>query len=271
MGSEYTTLSSDNYTVYTGASSSIYITSALTTEFPVEYTSDNNTQYVYRKHAFRTPKKKKGDLVDVNNPRHRIKNLLKPIVVFKFLKEGFKPIERKNLSNRLEKACQILESTSITNQIALREKIQAKFGKFLREQEMIACGFTMFLEREILQTFVDSVREKVVKITPIKNYVRLIPKEVKAKMEIAQERRLFDDYVVIHCDPENKAVEKTIEEKKDPILCGVIKESSRYYFVGDWMDEICDITMDSLLEHLGLDEEDVSLPNDVETALLEIL
>lgn len=223
----------------------------------------------YIKRAIRIPKKKKG--IINNDKRERIKNLLKPIVVFKFLKDRFKPVERKELTSRLEKISSILESTAITNQIALKEKIKEKFGKIIREQEMISCGFDKFFEAEILQAFVDSVKDKAIKITHVKNYIRLIPKVVRERMEIAQEKRLFDDYVVIHCDLENKAIEKTQEEKKDPILCGVIKESSRYYFIGDWQDELCDLTMDTILEHLGLDESDITLPDDVEASLLELI
>jgi hypothetical protein len=235
--------------------------------------STNNVKYVCRTkpNAHRIGKKLKGSIEDANNKRLRIKNLLKPIVVFRFLKDRFKKIEQKELSKRLEKVASILESTAITNQIALREKIQEKFGKFIREQEMISCGFDKYFEKEILQAFVDSVKEKAIKITPIKNYIRLIPKNVRDEMEIAKEKKLFDDFVVIHSDPENKAVEKTIEEKKDPILCGVIRESSRYYFIGDWQDELCDLTMDTILTQLGLDESDITLIQEVETALLEIL
>lgn len=265
---------------FTTPSTSLYVTSSYdidvtgTTIWAESNDGDNldDCKYVKRRHgAIRLPKKTKGSVLEANHPRHRIKNLLKPIVVFKYVKDRFKIIERRVLSARLERVAQMLESTKVTNQIALREKIEEKFSRFLREQEMIACGFDKYLEKEILQAFVDSVKDKIIKITPVKNYVRLIPKDVRKRMETAEKKKLFDDFVIIHCDPENKAVEKTQEEKKDPILCGVIRQSPRYYFVGDWKDELCDLTMDSVLEHLGLDEDEVTLPEDVETALMEIL
>jgi len=252
-------------------STNLYITSSVTGVDQTEgYGEDNGIEYVKRKSS-RQAKKQRGSTIDANHPKHRIKNLLKPVVLFKFVKENFKLVERRELSSRLERISQLLESTAITNQIALREKIQDKLGKLIREQEMISCRFDKFFEKEILQAFVDSVREKVIKITPVRNYVRLIPKEIRKLMEIAKEKKLFDDFVVVHCDPENKAVEKTKEEKKDPILFGIIRESPRYYFVGDWQDELCDLTMDTILQHLGLEESDVTLPDEVETALLEIL
>lgn len=271
-GSAYTnTTSTSLFSIQTDSETSLYVSSSYGYIDNGENDDEKGDGKKWVKRAIRAPKKQRGATIDVNHPRHRVKNLLKPIVVFKFIKDRFKYLERKELTSRLEKVSQILESTAITNQIALRDKIHEKFGKFLREQEMIVCGFDKYFEQEILQAFVESVKDKVIKITPVKNYIRLIPKEVRERMEIAVEKKLFDDFVVIHTDPDNKAVEKTQAEKKDPILCGVIKESSRYYFVGDWQDELCDLTMDTILEHLGLEESDVSLSEDVEAALLEIL
>lgn len=270
--------SSTTSSIFSTPSTSLYVTSDYSSNWEdySDENSDNNVtgsvKFVTRKRsAIRTAKKKRGSLLDANNPRHRVKGLLRPIVVFKFVKDRFKRIESRILGERLERIAQILEATTVTNQIALREKIESKFAKLIREQEMYACGFDKFFEREILQAFVDSVKDRAIKITPIKNYTRLIPKNVRERMEIAKEKKLFDDFVVIHTDPENKAVEKTEEEKKDPILCGVIKQSSRYYFVGDWEDELCNLTMDTILSHLGLDEDDVSLPEDVEASLIEML
>ena len=264
--------------LFVTSNTSLYVTTSSSIDYgSIDYDNgddgdSSDSKYIKRKRsAIRTAKKKKGSTIDANNKRLRIKNLVKPIVVFKFLKENFKPIERRVLNSRLERISQILESTAITNQIALKEKIEEKFAKLIREQEMFSCGFDKFFERSILQAFVDSVKEKAIKITPIKNYIRLIPKKVREKMDIAREKNLFDDYVVIHCDPENKAIEKTQEEKKDPILCGVIKQSSRYYLIGDWQDELCDLTMDTILDHLGLEEDDVTFPDNVEASLLEIL
>ncbi|MDD5650695.1 MAG: hypothetical protein PHF86_09840 [Candidatus Nanoarchaeia archaeon] len=271
-GSHYVSSASTSgtFSFFTPSDTSIYVADSINYSDDESDKSDNDGKK-WVKRAIRLPKKQKGAIQDANHPRNRIKNLLKPVVVFKFLKDRFKPMERRELSQRLEKVASILESTAITNQIALKEKIHEKFGKFLREQEMIACGFDKYFEKEILQAFVESVQNRIIKITPIKNYIRLIPKDIRERMEVAREKMLFDDFVVIHTDPDNKAVEKTQAEKKDPILCGVIKESTRYYFVGDWQDALCDLTMDTILEHFGLDEGDVTLTQDVEAALLEIL
>ena len=38
-----------------------------------------------------------------------------------------------------------------------------------------------------------------------------------------------------------------------PILFGLIRGSDKLYFIGDWIDDICDLTFDELIEVLGED------------------
>lgn len=223
--------------------------------------------YVYRKIRPKFPKKKRGDTSDANNPQNRLK-VLEPIVIFKFIKKRFNILQQRKLSVRLEKVCQLLQTAEACQQIALRDKIKEKFGKFLREQEIIACGFIDYIDKDTLQRFINRCNKKVIKLTKLKNYIRVIPKGVRAKLERAQKAKLFDEYIILHTDPDDKAVEKTAEEKKDPILFGIINESPLYYVVGDWVDKYCDITMDKIFEELSdLDKDDYKIEPDVKIAL----
>jgi len=234
-----------------------------------EYTG--NDYVTRRQSAIRVPKKKRGDTTDANSSKNRLK-LLQPIAVFHFVKKRFNILEQRKLSLRFERICQLLETANACNQIALKDKINDKFGRFIREQEMIACGFKQYIEKDDLQRFINiCAKPDVIKLTKIKNYIRIIPKNVRQRLEKARKAQLFDEFVVLHTDPENKAIEKTKEEKKDPVLFGVITESSRYYVVGDWTDEYCDITMDKILNALDYDKEDTILDQDVEKALLETI
>lgn len=86
----------------------------------------------------------------------------------------------------------------------------------------------------------------------IENFARIIPDEVLEAKEKADEMHIFDNYVVVHYDPNDtgsKKTEKEIkEEKKDPILFGIIAGSTNLYFVADWIDEYCDLTFDKAIE-----------------------
>jgi hypothetical protein len=75
--------------------------------------------------------------------------------------------------------------------------------------------------------------------------------EVKLKTDALG---IFDNYVVLHYDPDGKATQMTeaeIAAKKDPILFGVIQHRRRLYFIADWVDEQCDLTLDQIADTLG--------------------
>jgi hypothetical protein len=70
--------------------------------------------------------------------------------------------------------------------------------------------------------------------------------------------KIFDNYVILHFDPEGKSTQLTEEEirrKKDPILFGVFGESRRLYFIGDWKDEFCDLTLEELIKTLSTEDK----------------
>jgi hypothetical protein len=65
---------------------------------------------------------------------------------------------------------------------------------------------------------------------------------------------IFDQFYVVFTDYTGKEERKVEKERrdKDPILFGVFKNnttvSDRFYFLGDWVDEYCDLTLDKMVE-----------------------
>lgn len=73
-------------------------------------------------------------------------------------------------------------------------------------------------------------------------------------MDESNQAGIFDNYVVLHYDPEKKGFALTEIEKKskkDPILFGVMKGRRILYYVGDWIDDYCDLTLDKFAEMMG--------------------
>ena len=92
----------------------------------------------------------------------------------------------------------------------------------------------------------------------IKNFTRVIPDSVVAKKIFTENFLVFDNYLVLHYDPDNKSTSKTekeIEDSKDPILFGVIKGSNKLYYIDSWVDEFCDLTWDKIVEILEKDQK----------------
>jgi len=51
----------------------------------------------------------------------------------------------------------------------------------------------------------------------------------------------------------------TEEDKKDPIAFGKIEETDRYYFITDWEDEFCDLTLEDIVDQLDLKKSEIKL------------
>lgn len=61
--------------------------------------------------------------------------------------------------------------------------------------------------------------------------------------------------------------QKEKEKAKDPILFGVIQGSRKLYFIGDWIDDYCDLTLEKMMktikdkEHILSSESVISYIN----------
>lgn len=135
-----------------------------------------------------------------------------------------------------------------------------KFESFLR-----AKGFHHKISEAQLVNFAKKT-EKGVSLTYIKNFSRPIPDEVLQKKLEADSCHVFDNYVVLHYDPEGKVYAHTQEEaekerakKADPILFGIIADCRDLYYVTDWTDEYCDLTLDKFIEVSGLDKKSLEI------------
>lgn len=121
-----------------------------------------------------------------------------------------------------------------------------------KEEKLIELGITTFIYKDTIEDYIENVADKTVKIIELSRYMREIPDELVDTVEKTSE--LFDEFYVVFTDytgVEERKVEKERREK-DPILFGVFKNSvnvaDRFYFLGDWIDEQCDLTLDKMVE-----------------------
>lgn len=145
-------------------------------------------------------------------------------------------------------------------QTSLLEELAEKLVINVYEGALYANGLRRMITFEELENLADrSPRGLCVDL--VQNFTRLIPADVIKEKEKADQLQIFDNYVILHFDPEDKGSKKTKEEiteerKKDPILFGLILDSQKLYYIADWIDEYCDLTWDKVLEILGDKEED---------------
>ena len=109
--------------------------------------------------------------------------------------------------------------------------------------------------------------ERGIKLDYIKNFTRPLPQTVVDKINKLNELEVFDNYVVLYYDPEGKVYKETAREeakRKDPIIFGVIAGSTKLYYVDDWVDEYCDLTLEKFIDTIGVTKEDLNIDNNKE-------
>lgn len=172
----------------------------------------------------------------------------------------------KNLKNLEETNlyCKRIEEIAITyiyakraGQVSLCEQILnelvlAKYESVLFAKDMKKC-----VSSDNLVKFAKGC-PKGLALDYIKNYTRVIPIDVMKKKIEADNLKIFDNYVIMHYDPQEKSYKETVEErakkteeKRDPILFGVIRGSDKLYFIADWIDEYCDLTFEKITSQLS--------------------
>ena len=148
-----------------------------------------------------------------------------------------------------------IKNAMAASQHALVEQLKDGLNAHAMEAQLVALGLTKFLTEETVVRFYKQAK-KGLRLDRIHNFSRTIPEEVVAKKARADELGLFDAYVVLHYDPQARSFAETEAEKharKDPILFGLMKGRRVLYVVGDWVDEVCDLTLDQIAEQLGAD------------------
>lgn len=172
---------------------------------------------------------------------------------FKSVKNGVEELEM--VEHRLRGYTAAIEQAKANGQTALAEQLQAGVEGIRAETQLVALKTRKYLEEAQLVAFVKKAK-KGLRLDWVANFTRVIPEHVVAAKRAADDRNIFDNYVVLHFDPKKKAWAETaadLEKRKDPVLFGVIRGRRRLYFVGDWVDEFCDLTFDQIADALGKD------------------
>lgn len=140
-------------------------------------------------------------------------------------------------------------------QRALLEQLAHALVAVRAETQLLAMGLPKFLEEATVVEFAKKA-SKGLRLDWVANYTSVIPEPLLNLKVTADARFLFDNYVVLHFDPGAKSWAETHEEKerrKDPILFGVMQGRRRLYYIGDWVNEFCDLTMDQIADTMGKD------------------
>ena len=161
--------------------------------------------------------------------------------------------------DRVSKYLAALHNATNIGQTALQEELVRGLITNRYESVLYAEGCYYAVTEELVAKFASQC-EKGLKLSYLKNFARPIPQEVIDKVAKMNELEVFDNYVVLYYDPEGKIYKETAYEeakRRDPIIFGVIAGSKKLYYVADWIDEYCDLTLDAFVDALGIEKDDL--------------
>lgn len=173
------------------------------------------------------------------------------------LKNKAETVGQKMLARRLE-----FKERAVKCEIILNEK-----------------GYNKYIHSEDILNYMDNVRGRNVKLCDYKDYLREIPDE--AVKIIEESKDYFDDFVILFTDYSTDTdilenVNKQREIDKDPILLGIFYNEAfneavdRFYFLYDWVDEYCDLTLDKMIEeYKEISEEELVKYNNIDLKELQ--
>lgn len=210
------------------------------------------------------------------------KDKLTPQEYFDYVKGLKREVNDTKLDDIFEGCLILLNKQKATGQIRAAERTLFMLECIVKERELVKKGFTTFVYRDDIDEYVDRVADKAVKLIELKNYIRDIPDEVVEAINSVKD--IFDEFFVIFTDytgKEERRVEKE-RQAKDPIVFGAFIKNrdgarrnnqnavlmDRFYYIGDWEDEYCDLTFDKMVDAMNKAghniERTIKTPEDVD-------
>jgi len=197
-----------------------------------------------------------------SSDKHSFKEwLFSPIRFFKNIKKNVKSLTYEQHMRQILSLNELMEEAKQSHQTALVDLLNDEKIRIDKEILILDTGIDKFLDEADVIKFA-KYSNRTVKLDWIANFIRIIPKDIVQKLLFVEEKKLFDNYVIMHYDPNDLGSELTKaqkEKKKDPILFGVLSCSNRLYFIGDWIDEYCDLTLTKVLKELKIDEKKLNI------------
>lgn len=197
-----------------------------------------------------------------------------PQEYFSYVKGRKSTITDEELQKVSDNCLELLNKYNITGQKKGMKKLLFHLKCIEKEREIVKMGINTFVYRDDIEYFIDNVAKNTVKIIDIASYEREIPDPIVET--IARVKDKFDQLYIVFTDYTGKIERQVVKERraKDPILFGAFVDSNslsvidRFYYIADWEDEYCDLTLDKMVnetKNLGQRKilRSISTPSDL--------
>ena len=201
--------------------------------------------------------------------------ILTPQEYFEIVKGKKQHITDEDLLRVYDNCLTLINKYKITGQSVGLQKLIFHLECIEREREIVKAGIDTFIYRSDIEDYIDNIAKDTVKIIELNRYERELPDEIVNVVE--KVGPLFNQMYVVFTDYTGK-VERQVEKSlrsRDPILFGVFQDLvsqsvvERFYYLGDWVDEYCDLTFDKMVSEIRPVRKSsvlhkISTPQDIE-------
>lgn len=193
------------------------------------------------------------------SPNKGSKKRIGPKLYFNYVKSKLNKTETKKLKSRLTKLQSLVKNADETGQKALYEEFSRMLMVAVKESEIAACGHGIYVNEVDIDKFRHTVTENddsnlnPVFFKKLEEFPRPIPAKISKVVKAVQARGLFDELWVLYLDYTKETIKSNKEKirEKDPILFGRLKyDPKKFYFIVDWVDEHCDLTLSKFVDEL---------------------
>lgn len=181
-----------------------------------------------------------------------------PSMYFEYVKGLKEKLNKEEYDIIIDQTLKMLNKCKITKQTRMAAELTHQIDLALRELKAANEGFDIFVNRKTIEKYITEVEGKAVKIIELSEYTREIPDSVMDKLSKATE--IFDQLYIVFTDYTKKESKRVAKERrdKDPIVFGAFFDKTsdnskkvyvedRLFFVVDWIDDTCDLTLEQIV------------------------
>lgn len=189
------------------------------------------------------------------NDTKTVEKELTPEELFSALKAKKEIATHESLQQIYDASLELGTKYKRSGQITALKKVLYVLETIEKEKQLVDLGINRFIYRDDIDFYIDNrtTNSRPIKIIELARYSREIPDEIVDTVEKVKD--IFDEFYILYTDYTGKEEKRIAAEKRstDPILFGVFIDqdarlcNDRFYYLGDWEDEYCDLTLDKML------------------------
>lgn len=181
--------------------------------------------------------------------------------LFSKIKKAFTKADKNQQEQIVDNLTEIKNNAEGLNQQRLILESEIKLKNAMSEIKAIKEGYDRYVLKEDVNELIESLKTKdggrQLAFSNLEKYPRVIPQK-NAEL-IKKAKKYFDNIYILYTAQKEEVKKEKIA--KDPIAFGVVKykgevdsftrnvsvESNHMFFITDWVDEYCDLTLDKLI------------------------